>query len=135
MTPSEQLQAYAGFLGASAVGLGAMGAHALAKQLNARGMIEAWRTASLYQLFSSASLCGLAALAHSKQDDQEASASIIRAGNLITAGTLLFSGSIYMLCFPEQFPLPRKLLGPATPVGGLVMIGGWLVLGISSIKL
>ena len=41
-------------------------------------------------------------------------------------GTLLFSGSIYLLTLDIG---PRKLLGPTTPIGGLLIIAGWIVIG------
>jgi uncharacterized membrane protein YgdD (TMEM256/DUF423 family) len=37
-------------------------------------------------------------------------------------GTLLFSGSIYLLSLGIG---PRRLLGPVTPIGGLLLILGW----------
>ena len=40
---------------------------------------------------------------------------------LFVAGGVLFAGSLYALA--EGGP---KWLGPVTPVGGLLMIGGWL---------
>jgi len=41
-------------------------------------------------------------------------------------GVILFSGSIYGLCLLEN----AKWLGPVTPLGGLSMMIGWLVLAI-----
>lgn len=47
------------------------------------------------------------------------------AASLFTAGMTMFSGSIYALTLnPEKF----KFLGPATPIGGVCLIAGWLVL-------
>jgi uncharacterized membrane protein YgdD (TMEM256/DUF423 family) len=45
-------------------------------------------------------------------------------------GTLLFSGSIYFLTLDIG---PRKILGPITPLGGLLLIGGWTMVGIGNI--
>ena len=42
-------------------------------------------------------------------------------------GTTLFSGSIYLLTLDIG---PKRLLGPSTPVGGLMMIGGWAMVGM-----
>lgn len=43
-------------------------------------------------------------------------------------GIVLFSGSIYGLCtLAAGHPL-RKVLGPATPFGGLSFMAGWLAL-------
>jgi uncharacterized membrane protein YgdD (TMEM256/DUF423 family) len=41
-------------------------------------------------------------------------------------GTLLFSGSLYALCF-----LDIGKLGMITPVGGVFLIVGWVMLGLS----
>lgn len=53
----------------------------------------------------------------------------VLAGQLLSLGTILFSGSIY--CLALNIGPPRALLGPTTPVGGLFMIGGWIVVGLS----
>jgi len=48
---------------------------------------------------------------------------------LIIAGTTLFSGSIFaLLLFRGQMGSLTKIVGPSTPVGGLLMIGGYLSL-------
>jgi len=48
---------------------------------------------------------------------------------LIIAGTTLFSGSIFaLLLFKGQMGSLTKIVGPSTPVGGLLMIGGYLSL-------
>jgi len=47
------------------------------------------------------------------------------AASLFTAGMTLFSGSIYLLVLdPQRF----KAIGPLTPIGGLLLIGGWTAL-------
>jgi uncharacterized membrane protein YgdD (TMEM256/DUF423 family) len=47
------------------------------------------------------------------------------AMGLFTAGMAMFSGSIYLLVLdPQRF----KFLGPVTPLGGVCLIGGWVVL-------
>lgn len=48
---------------------------------------------------------------------------------LIIAGTTLFSGSIFaLLLFKGKMGSLTKIVGPSTPVGGLLMIGGYLSL-------
>ena len=123
------LKQAASLLGASGVALGALGAHALHPKLVERGVLDSWRTAVLYQLFHATSILGVAALCESSSADHPAStARLQRAGQLIAVGTTLFSGSIYMLCFGIG---PKKLVGPTTPIGGLVMLSGWVMLGFS----
>ena len=136
---ADRLRLVAALLGLSGVGLGAIGAHALQARLVQRGMLESWKTAVLYQLFHAAALlsvCSMAKLEASSSSmntsklsplssDASSSTSLLRAGQLMGIGTVLFSGSIYLLCLGVG---PRKLLGPTTPVGGLVMMSGWAVL-------
>ena len=48
----------------------------------------------------------------------------------MASGTVLFSGSIMVLVTLATFdalPSLRAVLGPITPLGGVLMIGGWLV--------
>ncbi|KPV72178.1 uncharacterized protein RHOBADRAFT_47020 [Rhodotorula graminis WP1] len=48
---------------------------------------------------------------------------------LIIAGTTLFSGSIFaLLLFKDRMGSFARIVGPTTPVGGLLMIGGYLSL-------
>lgn len=48
---------------------------------------------------------------------------------LLFAGVVLFSGSLYALSLGGP-----SWLGPVTPLGGLCFLGGWLCLGIWSLK-
>lgn len=47
------------------------------------------------------------------------------AMSLFTAGIAMFSGSIYLLVWD---PKKYKSAGPVTPIGGLCLIGGWIML-------
>lgn len=51
------------------------------------------------------------------------------AGNCFVAGTLLFSGSLYSISLLHigDHPIPAWL-GIITPMGGLLLIAGWLLL-------
>ena len=122
---SDQLRILASFMGISGVGLGAVGAHALQNRLAQRGMHESWKTAVLYHLFHSAAVLGVSALAQNQTEgssEPSSNSSLVRSGQLMGIGTLMFSGSIYLLCLGIG---PRKVLGPITPLGGLLMMGGW----------
>jgi uncharacterized membrane protein YgdD (TMEM256/DUF423 family) len=52
------------------------------------------------------------------------------------SGIILFSGSIYLLTFSELSALDFSFLGPITPIGGLLLILGWLRLlyGVLKVK-
>jgi uncharacterized membrane protein YgdD (TMEM256/DUF423 family) len=130
MMDSDQLRYIASFLGATGVGMGAAGAHGLQKTLAKNGMQSAWTVASTYHLLHAAAILGVAALCKAYENEQNSpSRQIVRAGQLIAAGTTMFSGSIYLLALGIG---PKKILGPTTPIGGLLMIGGWAMLGLAS---
>ncbi|HTE04824.1 MAG TPA: DUF423 domain-containing protein, partial [Planctomycetota bacterium] len=48
------------------------------------------------------------------------------AGPLFLGGVVLFSGSLYALALGG----PAAWLGPVTPIGGLALIAGWVVLAL-----
>ncbi|MGJ3242118.1 MAG: DUF423 domain-containing protein [Opitutales bacterium] len=106
----------AGVLGATGVVAGALGAHALADRLAEAGRLGVWETAVLYQLVHAVALLALGGWAGR-----------LRAGRAIAVfwlgGTILFSGSLYGLSLGGP-----GWLGPVTPVGGLLLILGWLLL-------
>ncbi|KAJ2128828.1 hypothetical protein IW136_006001 [Coemansia sp. RSA 678] len=105
----------AAVLGASGVALGAYGSHGLKKLGAEPSQIESWGTASRYQLIHAAALLAFSATGRTAR----------YAPALWTAGVTMFSGSIYCLVLnKERF----KVLGPVTPLGGLLMIAGWLAL-------
>jgi uncharacterized membrane protein YgdD (TMEM256/DUF423 family) len=119
---TDRFRSFAAFLGLTGVGLGAFGAHALKETLSARGTTDSWRTAVSYQLVHA-----LAILAVSTREvDRKSSVPWATVGYCWLVGTVLFSGSIYGLALGGP-----RLLGPVTPLGGLIMMGGWgaLLLG------
>jgi uncharacterized membrane protein YgdD (TMEM256/DUF423 family) len=109
----------AGILGATAVGLGAFGAHGLRDVLTERGMSNTWETAARYHLVHAIALLGLAVLLRSVTGSQRSRAAW--AGRCWVVGTILFSGSLYGLALGGP-----RWLGPVTPFGGVALIVGWL---------
>lgn len=106
----------AAILGASGVALGAFGAHGLRKTVTEPDRLSTWETAARYQLIHAAALVALSASTRRMSP---------YVASLWTAGTVMFSGSLYCLALnKERF----KVLGPVTPLGGLLIIGGWLAL-------
>ena len=112
------LGATAAFSGAIAVILGALAAHALNDQLSEAGTLGSWKTAVLYHLTHSILVLILM------------QAGFRKVAWTMLAGILLFSGSIYCLCLLDGV----SWLGPVTPLGGLVMIIGWVALGVAYLK-
>lgn len=106
---------------------------------------SSWDKAILYQLIHSVALLSIssspsfvASLTKSKglggsgfpPSDSKTSYHNFAGGAFIT-GIGLFSGSIYGLCLTKEGHAIRKVLGPATPIGGLAFIAGWLALALA----
>lgn len=96
------------------VGLGAFGAHDLKETLTSE-RLATFETAVRYQLFQGLGLLLLAAMARSGK-------AAPRAATAVLAGTIIFSGSLYLLVAGGP-----SWLGAVAPVGGALMISGWLL--------
>ncbi|WP_028114100.1 DUF423 domain-containing protein [Ferrimonas kyonanensis] len=114
------LMACATLGGLTATGLGAYGAHGLAKVAPPH-LVESFNTAVMYQFFHCLALMAIVVWM-----GQNASRLLGWAGALMIAGMLGFSGSIYSLVL-----LGTKGIGMITPMGGLLMMLGWLLLFIA----
>lgn len=108
-----------GFLG---VALGAFGAHGLAEALEARKATAIWKTAVQYQIWHA---LGLLLLALLQQDDRPVAA----AGTAFIIGTAIFSGTLYGIGLGGP-----RWLGAITPLGGLGLLAGWLLLARAAIR-
>ena len=95
------------------VALGAFGAHALKRTLEANHTTEVWKTAVLYHFIHALALLVLAALPTVSR----------AAASLFVAGIVIFSGSLYLLALTNV-----KWLGAITPLGGLCFLAGWFCL-------
>ena len=113
----HKILAAAGVNGAMGVALGAWAAHGLEGRLPPPA-IEWIRTGASYQLWHAAALLGLAALT-----GRHATRLIGVAATGFGLGALLFGGSLYLYAWTEQ-----AAFAMATPVGGALMIGGWLAI-------
>lgn len=91
----------------------AFGAHAAKEVLEPEGL-DAFQTAARYLLFMGVAV--LAACASGRE----------RGLGWVEFGVVLFSGSIFSLLYLQHMGWPSALLGPLTPVGGALMIGGWV---------
>lgn len=97
--------------------LGAFGAHALRARLSA-DMLRVWDTAVQYQFWHALALLAVGLLALRGDD-----AWLPAAGGAFALGVLVFSGSLYALALSGV-----RGLGAVTPVGGLLLMAGWLFL-------
>ena len=105
----------AGALGFLGVALGAFGAHGLRERL-APGMLDVYKTGVLYHLLHAVALFAVALGA-----DRLARPRAVAA--LWASGIVLFSGSLYALALTGV-----TVLGAVAPVGGLLLMAGWLSL-------
>ncbi|MEM6863702.1 MAG: DUF423 domain-containing protein [Bacteroidota bacterium] len=48
---------------------------------------------------------------------------------IIWVGLIFFSGTIYLLVMGKVWSMNLSFLGPVTPLGGLLLISGWVFLG------
>ena len=125
---NKQIIVTASILGMLAVITGAFGAHGLKAMLNAQ-QLEVWHTAVQYQFYHVFALLFLSTFARSKN-------SLVTAGYyLFTFGIVFFSGSLYLLACRDLLGWGwLNIMGPITPIGGLLFILGWLMLVLTAIR-
>ena len=124
---NKKITATAAFLGMIAIILGAFGAHALKKVLTLEQLIS-FETGVRYQMYQAFFLFFLA----SQNDILEKTKKTIFT--LIISGTLFFSGSIYLLSTTGITGINFKPIGFITPIGGVLLILAWGMLGYSIIQ-
>jgi len=110
--------------------LGAFGAHALKEIIHDNDRLLSFETGVRYQLIHGVALLSIPLIA--KQFDIDTK----WVFRLLIAGVLFFSCSIYLLTMRDVWHLGgiTKLLGPLTPIGGLLMILGWSLLLIKIVR-
>jgi uncharacterized membrane protein YgdD (TMEM256/DUF423 family) len=110
----------AAWCGATAVALGAFGAHGLARALSSvedgNVRLEWWKTAALYHIVHALALA--VAAAHAGEGRWAAT-----SRHCFVWGIVLFSGSLYAMALTGQ-----RWLGAVTPFGGLSLLIGWICL-------
>ncbi|WP_136479993.1 DUF423 domain-containing protein [Cognatitamlana onchidii] len=102
--------------GMLAVILSAFGAHGLKKRLSSE-QLKNFETGVKYQMYHAIVLLLLGF------NDINSSALY----SCFTFGILFFSFSIYGLVISDTFSKKLRFLGPITPLGGLLLIIGWLL--------
>lgn len=115
-----------------AVALGAFGTHTLADHLT-EARLATFETAVRYQMYHALVLLAMG-LAGARADVGKTVVApkwLMRAGWCFSLGVLVFSGSLYVLIATDI-----GLLGAVTPLGGVLLIGGWasLVYGVHRAK-
>ncbi|HEX8349592.1 MAG TPA: DUF423 domain-containing protein [Hymenobacter sp.] len=107
----------AALLGGLGVAIGAFGAHGLRAMLEASGRFDTFETAVRYQFYHALALLGVGVLLQLRPELR----GLGLVGWLWLGGVLIFSGSLYTLCFTGI-----TKLGAVAPIGGLLLIGGWI---------
>ena len=119
-----------GFL---AVAMGAFGAHGLQERFQSLGnqpgglapeRLQAhYQTAAQYHIYCALALLAVGLLAATGRGG----AALQAAGWSFLLGSLIFSGSLYILSVTGL-----RWLGAITPIGGVLMLAGWLALAIAA---
>ena len=119
----------AALLGALAVALGAFGAHALKKILDEKSLLV-FETAVRYQFYHVFALVAVGVLLKEFPNSY-----LLWSGRLFCYGILIFSGSLYLMTLLEAIGQQGfKWLGAITPIGGVCLIAGWIVMAIGIVK-
>jgi uncharacterized membrane protein YgdD (TMEM256/DUF423 family) len=116
--------------GAISVGIGAMGAHSLPKQLQSKGFsqeqvakkLDQCELATRYQMFHALAVLVLTLSGYASRSRLALAASV-----LMLMGTLGFSGGLYSMVFADEI-----IHWSIVPIGGSLFILGWLHLGASA---
>ena len=118
----------ASLFGMLAVIAGAFGAHGL-KTLLAPGQLAVWHTAVEYQFYHVFALLFLSIFAKDKNR------LVNTCYYFFTIGIILFSGSLYLLACRDLLHWDwLRIMGPVTPLGGILFIGGWLSLALAAMR-
>ncbi|GAF55287.1 hypothetical protein JCM18901_917 [Psychrobacter sp. JCM 18901] len=107
---------------AIAVALGAFGAHGLEGRVSIQ-QLEWWHTATLYLFVHALGLLLVGLLIRLKYITQT-------TAWLLQIGIIIFAGSLYAMTLGAP-----RWFGAITPIGGVLMIAGWLWLAVSVFRL
>lgn len=105
-------------LGGLAVAAGAFGAHGLRAFLEAHGQAGNWETAARYALVHALATIAVGTLAALRP-----APGLAAAGWCFLVGTAIFSGCLFVLALTGV-----KILGAIVPIGGVLLIAGWMLL-------
>ena len=114
-------QVFGSLFGLLAVVFGAFGAHALKKTFT-DDQLKSFETGVKYQMYHALVLLMLGFNFNLDTGNQKAMI------YCFVIGAFLFSFSIYGLTLTGSRGNKWKFLGPITPLGGLLLVGGWALL-------
>jgi uncharacterized membrane protein YgdD (TMEM256/DUF423 family) len=118
VTDRTLILAAGAILAALGVALGAFGAHALRDSLDPV-RLGWWNTAVQWHMWHAVALVAISAAPIDERTP----------ALLIGLGTLIFAGSLYVMALSGL-----RWLGAVTPIGGLLLIAGWLLLAWGALR-
>lgn len=122
----------AAFLGALTVALGAFGAHAL-KAVLSPAALNTYETAVRYQMYHVVALL-ITGILFNKATSPKGQKLLSRAGLFFIDGIVLFSGSLYFIIAKPFLGIEGlPWVGIITPMGGLLWMVAWVLLGLSQL--
>lgn len=117
----------ASLLAMLAIVLGAFAAHGL-KPLISADSLAVFQTGVSYQMYHALALLALVLIPGLGIQKVKI---VFR---FFIFGILFFSGSLYILALKSVVPFSISFLAPITPIGGLLLIGGWIQLAYRLFK-
>ncbi|KPA85330.1 hypothetical protein ABB37_01659 [Leptomonas pyrrhocoris] len=116
-----------GAIGASSFAMDYVGSR-LKTKLNMRQR-RSWLIANQYHMSHTVALAAIAWMMTLAKESPEASSRLQKGFYLVMAGAFGFAGSIYSLSL-RWCP---KFMGPLTPTSGLVLVLGWINVGLAGL--
>jgi uncharacterized membrane protein YgdD (TMEM256/DUF423 family) len=124
---SNRYLAFSAFLIALSIAFGAFGAHILNPGLSEK-YVNTLGTANQYFMINAVGMLVISTL-------NMQSRSLRLVFLTVFLGILLFSGSLYIIVLCKYFNVDVPfIIGPLTPIGGLLLMIGWICLAIHYIK-
>jgi uncharacterized membrane protein YgdD (TMEM256/DUF423 family) len=125
---NRQIIITASILGLLGVIAGAFAVHGLKQYLTPQ-QLEVWHTGVQYQFYHVFALLFLSTFV--RFNDKLISVTYY----LFTFGIILFSGSLYLLACHELLGWGwLAIMGPITPLGGLLFIAGWATMALAAFR-
>lgn len=113
--------------------LGAFGAHALKDALHDSEKLQSFETGVKYQIYHGLAIIALVVIGRVFQ------LNFLTTFRLLFIGLICFSVSIYGLTMGHLINSGsfNKVIGPITPIGGILLLFGWLraIVTVSKIKI
>lgn len=113
---------------ALAVGLGAFGAHGLEDRVEP-SELEIWKTGVSYHFMHALGLVLLGLFLGQRELRTPNSTGGTAAGWCLLLGSIIFAGTLYAMVLGGP-----RILGAITPIGGLLMIVGWLAFARAALR-